>query len=324
MAFSTVSFTGNAASVVGYDLDGVCTGEPTEGGTGPSSCISFDGSMAPLDSVSEAGDGVDAVLTTGSGGLQTFFNGTNLDTLTKVQTDISNGSETGFFVIDGYNLTDNDPSVTVSFGTAEQLQSRGCGDAAVPVLADSGLVPAFDGCDEWAIDDDSLTLYEADGGGKLYRSVSTSAYVSNGFLVAHFLGSIYFPIGDITVSPSRPLVVAKLNRGETDAGDPKITISNGLIQGRLGAASFMSSLSSVSDPGDLSKKFCPGSPSYPVIHQAVCADLDINADGLDRVGAPCDAFTFAATFDAVTAHLGTVVSGGMHASGCPDNDAACP
>jgi hypothetical protein len=330
VAFSALSFTGNATSVIGYDLDGVCTGEPTEGGTGPSSCVSADGSTAPFDTMSEAGDGVDSVLSSGSGGLQAFFNGTDLDKLSNVESDIEAGTETGFFVIDGYNFTANDPQVTVSFGTAEPLQSTGCGDAEVKALPDGSLLdggmlsPGFDGCDTWTVDEDSLVLFQPDGGGKLYRSISTSAYVSNGYLVARFRGSITFPIGDITLTPSYPLVVAKLNLATTDAGQQSISVTNGLIQGRLSATSFLFGLSSIGDPANPADKFCPGSPSYPFIHTAVCSHLDINGNGLDGVGAPCDSFTFAATFSGITAHLGAIVPGGSHPSGCPEADASCP
>jgi hypothetical protein len=337
VAFSRLSFTGNGTAVVGYDLDGVCTGEQTEAGTGASSCITADGGPAPEDSTSAAGDGVDAVLTSGSGELQAFFNGLSLDTLTGVQKDIDEGDNTAFLVLDGYNFTANDPQVTVSFATSQRLESIHCEpvDAAVLGFEAAHPAPVFDGCDTWSVDQNTLSYFaEPDGGGKVYAFISDKAYVSNGTLVASFGANLSLPVGTIVLAPSKTILVAPLQLTGADggpaddAGDPtgdgQIRITNGLIQGRLSVKSFLSSLSVVGDPLQHDAGICPGSPSYPTVQAAACSQLDVAANGPDDHSAACDAFTFASTFDAVTARLGDVSDGGPRSAGCPGAQPSCP
>ena len=337
VAFSRLSFTGNGSAVIGYDLDGVCTGEHTEAGTGASSCITADGGPAPVDSMSAAGDGVDAVLTRGSGALQAVFNGYSLDDVTGVQKDIDAGDNTAFLVIDGYNFTANDPQVTVSFATSQGIESVHCEpiDAAVLGAGASHPLPSFDGCDTWSIDQNTLAYFaESDGGGKVYSSISDTAYVSDGTLVASFAGNLSLPVGTIVLTPSKTILVAPLQRNAVDGGavgdegDPsgtgQIHIVNGLIQGRLAVKSFLSSLSVVGDPLQHDAGICPGSPSYPTVQAAACSQLDVAALGPDNHTAACDAFTFASTFDAVTARVGDVVDGGPRTYGCPGAQPSCP
>ncbi len=325
VAFSRLSFTGNGTAVSGYDLDGVCTGEQTDAGTGASSCITADGGPAPMDTMSAAGDGVDAVLTSGSGELQAFFNGNSLDDLTGVQRDIDDGDNTAFLVIDGYNFTANDPQVTVSFATSQGIESTHCDpvDAAVLAFGAPHPPPSFDGCDTWSIDQNTLAYSaEPDGGGKVYASVSERAYVSNGTLVATFSGNLSLPVGTIVLSPSKTIIVAPLQLGDADGG--QIHIQNGLIQGRLAVKSFLSSLGVVGDPLQHDAGICPGSPSYPTVQAAACSQLDVAALGPDDHSAACDAFTFASTFDAVTARVGDVVDGGPRINACPGAQPGCP
>ena len=226
----------------------------------------------------------------------------------------------------------------MSLATTQMVESAHCDpiDAAVLLDGSPHPLPGFDGCDTWAVDRDTLLRPgEADGGGKAYEFVSDKAYVTGGVLYASFEGMLSLPVGSIVLTPSKTIIVATLELSAadggtvSDAGDPDgtglIRIENGLIQGRLGAAAFLSSLSVVGDPLQHDSGICPTSPSFAAVQAAVCNQLDVASRGPDDNSVACDGFSFASTFDAVSAHVGDVIEGGTRVANCPPGPAAtCP
>ena len=320
IAMSRFSFTGNGQASIGYDLDFTCTGEQgTSGPPGPSSCLTPDGGMAPDDTSSVSGLGVDAVLSTGTGGLQQFFNG-SLDSIAGTEDAIDQGLQTLIFIIDDYNGLPDDAQVSLTAVTSEWVQATGCAPPDPATTKRTHPTPLKDGCDVWS-------LKKAIDGGAPVVYTTGDAYVVGGKLVANFLVGVPVELGEADFTPISPHIVANLAFSYPDAGDGGVgggvvqdsgilllpdggdgrilNVTDGLMQGILSSRSFLDALGYIQDPlGANMAGICPGSLTYGELYTALCNTLDINSTGNFSGTGNCDAFSFAAAFDAVTIRKG--------------------
>src|SRR5688572_12175905 len=89
----------------------------------------------------------------------------------------------------------------------------------------------------------------------------------------------------------------------------RLDVATGLMQGVLGGRwpteSIFATLQTLPDPVSPKERLCPGSSSYRVVRDLVCAARDITRDpNLDLKSAPCDSLSAVIGFEASRAQLG--------------------
>jgi hypothetical protein len=280
----------SGATVIGYDLDNVCTCEGNP--PGPDSCIPF----AEAGTQCDLEGGVD-----NSAGLliQEFAGSGNFFDQGYVNAQIAAGIFGALFRVTNYNGTANDTNVEVSIYTSNGTQ--GAGTDAGPK------VPQWNGTDVWTLDPTSLlggTI--GDAGPIPFVAYDLNAYVANWTLVSN-ISDMPLAIGAatgeglVTIDLTGAHVVAKL----TPVGNTfKAT---GTVTGRWESSKLLTSLAVLYDPFQMDASLCGNDPVYQLLKPRVCALEDIATNVLDDgTNAPCDALSLAFNFTSVAATYGSV------------------
>ncbi len=183
---------------------------------------------------------------------------------------------------------------------------------------DGGYQPAmWNGKDTWSIDPRSVL--QTDSGRVVPKFVTTSAYVTNGTLVAR-LPSVELGIGGVTVMIDDAVVVARI-LGDTLGGFSL----DGQLAGRIPATSIFAAVGAFRDPADKAQYLCGDDPTFLAYKPSICNAVDIMADpARDNTGAACDAISMSVGFRADFALLGPVRPGLTPTLGCDGSVATCP
>jgi hypothetical protein len=301
----------------GYDLDGVCTcpGQP--------SCAQPKG--APISCDDDAGgntgrDNTDIDLFRALG-----------DTASTGTTQIDDGLRSGQYglllVIDNYNGQLNDPRVAVSYYVSNGVNRT----------SDGGIrAPDFMGDDLWTIDPNSLqdrgqdpTSIQSCAHNPQCQSVfyDDQAYVTNGFVVAHFnqltvaFGDRSF-LGGATMALSNAVVVGELQVVSLPVGF-SYELVGGTIAGRWPTKALLQTLATIPDPATDGGFLCGHDnvliSNYDILKAVVCEAADISQNQAnDNTGAACDAVSVGMTFTAGPAQLGAVFAVPPAPAGCGD------
>jgi hypothetical protein len=198
----------------------------------------------------------------------------------------STRAEQGFWTIlikvADYNGTPNDPNVGVTIFVSPGMD------------VNMGMVPKWDGTDEWPVSADSFESGDAP------RYVADGAYVADSVLVATIpavgfrLSAAEFPfdvklVGGVIVAPLK---------GE----GPSLHIEKAVMAGRWKAQDL---LAAVSNFEFLGAKLCTDHPAYSQVKGPICNARDILADGNGAKSSPCDSVSLGVGFNANLAKIGS-------------------
>lgn len=315
----------DAGSLVGFDLDGVCTCDDRvatahEGGAscvGPVSC--------------DADGGID----NGSSALFDKFSGLvpDLDQAAHINTDIAKGQQATLLQISNYNGRANDKAVSVGIVLSHGINDgSGCGT----VPPDGGMPPyppGWCGKDIWTVEPAGVI-----GDRPPYAAaLSAAAYVTNHTLVVSDpLGYFEVPFGDVALRLYSPVVIATIvplddsgNPRDPNAPPPSKTdanyrLDNGLIAGRMAATTILAATGALRVPGSSDpdaaqgqKYFCQSS-SFGVLTGLFCGARDIaSSQQVDfDPKAPCDALSATSSFQARPAKVGDKLAGPVTDNPC--------
>lgn len=266
---------------IGFDLDTTCSGQ----GAG-SSCVAPPWVTYHLDGPGGRDNSFGSILyqlNQNGGGSATESNNSN----TAV------GVGTAVIRVRNYNGTSIDNQIEVGWYGATMYR-----DLTVPPAP-----PVWDGSDEWLAFDAWVDGIEVGDAGPIEtgsepspKYYDSNAYVTDGYLVARF-PEFLISIGMMTEA----IIMARLERNEAGAW----TLRAGTIAGRLAIDDTVRGLENVRDDstGDW---ICTDSPAYPARKQLLCGLADISASGIDDGSSPCDAVSWAWTFEAEPAKLSGV------------------
>jgi hypothetical protein len=251
----------------GFDLDGVCTCP------GPPSCAPPKGA----DPACDTDGGVDHAGTTL---LDDFISSAGVGE--SASAGVANG-ETGFlFKLSKYNGAKNDTKVVFAIFPSPGTEIDG--------TTGKESKPRHDGTDQWRVSKEALV----GGAGPPFIPlfVDTSAYVSNGVLVAR--ADFPLPLGNLLMRMTGAYVVADI----VPAGS-SFRLDNGRLVGRWPTSELLTSLDVLKDPLDETKGLCGTSRLYGELKARICASPDLVTDpSLDRKDAPCNALGMLVLFTA--------------------------
>jgi hypothetical protein len=291
-----VRFDGGAPSLVGYDLDGLCTCPD------PPSCAPVD----PDDMHCDQPGGRDTAI---NGVFETFavLSGGTFDP-TAYSEQVQAGTNGLLVRVQNYDGSSNDTNVAVSvyLSTGTVDPDGGVGHA----------VPRWDGTDLWALDSESVVT-NAGGTAALPVHFDVDAYVANGVLVARTDFPILLYAGPATGTAVLDGTNMVLTATLTALDGGGYALADGMIAGRVPVARVPLGMSGVisGDAGFI----CPGSSEYDALKLDVCraADLPSVAGAVDAA-ATCDALGFGMAFAAVQASLGPIATRTPSGSPCAD------
>ena len=281
---------GDAGTVLGFDLDGVCTCP------GPPSCSSPGSPPQPNC------DGPGGRDLEGDGLLELFDEAFASSSLGDLAARIAEGRLTILFYVSGYNGGPDDAQVTFAVYSSNGIRT---GDAGTIAL------PKWDGTDSWSVDPGSVVASNPFDGGFAYTPAffTTTAYVTQNTLVAHVpelvvqlgFGSITFRAGvfTATIQPD---------------GDGGYGLQ-GILGARLTTRDIFTLMGQLRDGAG--QYLCGTNPTYLSLHTTVCQTADIMASASqDSTDASCNAVSVGAGFAAVAAQLGAEFAVAPVASGC--------
>jgi hypothetical protein len=238
-----------------------------------------------------------------------------------LQTRLRQGVFSVLVVLTGWNGTDDDPVVTAMVMTSPGIN----------VPEGGTRIPAFDGSDVWDVDPAAVVdgaLHNGEDCAAIHcvslpSALDFEAYVAGGMLVAHFAKiplAIVAARGTLTLPFVGATLLAKISKD--DAGLYHLV---GELAGRLPANDLLLTSSTLTNPLDKTP-ICPGTDSYNLFKQGICAGADLQADpSLDDGKHPCDALSEAVSFSALTAHLGVLRTVVQADPVCPPiNDSCTP
>jgi hypothetical protein len=211
-----------------------------------------------------------------------------------------------------YNGGANDQNVEVAL-----FDSNGTppGDGGSP----EHVPPLWDGTDIWTLDYGSVI--GGSGAGAYPREIDINAYVTNRVLVAHvdhpitlYGGTI---LGTLVFETSGTTFTATLTPDEKGG----FHVDDGVIAGRWPTKYMQSGLKAVTDPLVDGAYLCPTpTSSYPTIAKIICNGADMTADPrAQSASTACDAISFATSFTASTAVMGSVTMRSPPQTTCPDS-----
>lgn len=236
---------------------------------------------------------------------------------------MANG-EFGLIVqIKGYNAQPNATNLTVSIFAS----------SGVPGTVDGGVTLNHDGNDKWTIDPRYLKGNPATGidcgnsGSECVAEyASTSAYVSNGVLVAAFPSDVQITfggranIGGANMILSQMVLVGTLQSAPIAGNGMSFRIVNGTLSGRWGSANLLGNMATIPDPtSDAGAFLCGTDAVYQYFKQfVICGLQDIVAEpqNNNNPSAACDAISMTIGFSAEPAQLGIVTPLPPTPSGC--------
>ncbi len=261
----------NAA--IGFDLDGVCTVDP------PSS------SCRGTTSATDFG----AYLVDKPGGVDnTAFEllkllGAYPDNFgpVKIQSSLRQGKFGFVLDIRGYNGAPNDPTVGVAFRPTLGLTDGGA--------------PAFDGADEWLLDEDLTNASD------FFAStmIDPRAYVRDGVLVAAF-SELVLPVQQspngnvLRMTLDDAVVTAKIARAD---GGARVLLVDGVIAGRWPLAKTLDQIRNFAFDPEQASPLC-AQPGYDEqFRRLACVARDIHSTVGQDAQAPCDAISVGIGFN---------------------------
>ena len=207
LAITPVAPDGGEAPVIGYDLDGLCTGlEPPNNGA---PCAAPEGGTTPTD---KAG-GVDNSFQSAFEKFFLFSSDPNDKGASSFNKAIRAGQQTTLLALIDYNGEANDSVVKISLTPSAGLQSPGDG-------GDGG--PSWDGQDRWTYVSEAAFI------GDVPVPLSTG-YVANDVLVVNF-AELKLAFGEFALTLHDAVVTATIAREGTVR-----SLHNGTIAGRAGA-----------------------------------------------------------------------------------------
>ncbi len=263
---------------IGYDLDQTCTGN----GAGPS-CAE------PSWATADHTDGQDGRDNAVGRLLYEVRPEGGMDADIGQNADINDGTLTALVRVSGYNGSSNDDRVRVDmFGaTLNEVNAP-----------DAGRSPTWDGADEWFAYADWVA--RPDGGVPapeiLAQYSDTSAYVTDGILVAHFP---QVPLGPVLITFD-VWVTARVTMS-----DSRWALREGTLAGRMPIDSVLAAATFDSKP-----QLCANDPKYPMLQKLACSIADIRtttesnpSDGTTGSDSECNAASLAFLFTADPARL---------------------
>ncbi len=260
---------------IGFDLDLTCTGE----GQGPS-CVEPAGSGPHVDGV----DGIDNA----SGEVLYTLNKSSVGP----QAVPSTSTATLIIRVQGYDGESDDDQVTASLYTGLGVEPR----------ADGGTTPMWDGADRWLLDPTVLQPASDGGAGHEPKYSDPQAYVSGGVLVMHLAqGSGPNALTRSSMAVEDFVLAARL----VQDGD-RWSLRDGVNGSRMKLTDALATMGRAPNPFQQSPQaVCANSVAYHFFKQAICSAADIASSGAEA-GAPCDALSLGAAFEAEQALLGDV------------------
>ncbi len=269
--------------VMGYDLDGRCTGIPGSTTSDPP-CTS---SKSPL---ADADGGIDNALLAISESFAPFSGtgGTGDLVGDRVNQQIDLGAFTNLIGLFGYNGLSNDDEVTLHIVPATGLSSVGC-DGGTPPEAG----PQWDGCDMWSHAPGKIV----DGTNPVW-SGGIKGYVADDVLVVRAQDLTFGLIGN-ELYAGDGLLTARIVRD----GSGSIRLADGVVAGRTPANRLLSLVQLLELNGT---RICESGQLLTLLRDSVCRarDLPLTREE-DGRGVACGAISFAFGFEAEPVRLGT-------------------
>jgi hypothetical protein len=282
---------------IGFDLDGVCTHEPTERGCSPPS---WETTLQP-----DGPGGVDNVV-----GRALYDTGAQITQSQIAIEGIESGLATALFRVRGYNgLSDDDEVEVIAYtgSTSEDPPSLYDGSGSL------GLKPQWHGYDRWYVYPNLLVPPATDTAPHFVdqpKYFDSRAYVSNGTLVAR-LDELLLSTGLMT----KVVIAAEIVR--QDSG---WRLTRGVLAGRMHIDSGLARFSVFPNPDNPSEPFCRNSSQYELYKRRHCATADISYRS-DDPSAPCDGNSWAWRFETWPALLAGVAADKEYAfDRCSDPD----
>lgn len=302
LAFRRLGLTGknDAGTVVGRDIDGVCTCDKREGTleAGASPCTP----RVAIDNVCDEDAGIDnasARLFTTLGALP----GGEVDEVANVNDNIANGVQGAILYISDYNGRANDREVLVGIMLSYGIIDPGTDDCAgTPNTLETPTrySPTWCGRDKW-----SYSTKFVQPSTKL-PVVLGAGYVNDYQVVFSTLAPIKVFIGESELGVGSPTVTTKL----VPRADGKFDATGGLLTGRLPVLDLLAAFGAFRDPAstnsDAGAAYVCRSPVFEVARTVLCNAVDIMASPpFDFQGSTCNALSTAVTFEAEAAELGS-------------------
>ncbi len=232
------------------------------------------------------------------------------------------GQDTSLLTVDGYNGTPNDSQVSVRYYASLGLRGYVLPEAGVPSA------PKFDGTDEWTVEPGSTVLGDAGIGRAcdpqgasilpcpaLAGNQDVNAFVRDGVVYFRPIGPLRFelPIDvqrELFVQTSDVIGFAKIDR--SDRGIWRLT--SGTLTGRIPLDTLLLSMAQAPNllagaPAPSRKPaVCEDQGTWNLLRDFVCAQRDLSASPANdkNPSVPCNAMSFSARFQAVTAKIGRV------------------
>ena len=315
-AVRTFDFTGaTPANVpVGFDLDGVCTCDPTDGTPleGGPTCTPPSQPLVP--GACDAPGGIDNAL---RGLYKDFMSLPQAPVFGDlVNQSVACGRQTLLLALSGYNGEADDPDIAIA-----TIFSRGIRDehdGGTYVDADCGSPKPYptkwDGQDLWSVPDGSVDRLT---GQNNPNPPYLKGWVRNWQLVIDHRRTISGPtvqllFGDRTVETSQPIIVARIVRELVDGGPGvRFSLADGVISGRTSATSVISAVGSfrtqIGLDGGADTYLCDPKMAVPyqLFKSAGCSARDVTLDPDASPDHACDALSLAVQFTAETAVFGS-------------------
>lgn len=290
---------------VGYDLDNKCTRNPDKPDplmTDGNSCRPIATWYTPVHP--DYKGGIDNNLSYLIHDIAAFLRGFGTPIY---NFNIQRGDVSLLMQITDYNGEPNDDSIGFIIYTPGAFSDQGnVGE------------PKFDGTDVWAITEDS---YDANN---QPRYVATSAYVTNGTMVATLpnadlrlrIGMSYLELTTLNIRFLDPFFTAEIKKD----GSGLWVLENGRIAARWRTQDLFSQLKYFPNPFPTEgspANMCLTTPTYPFVRDRVCMYTDIYS-GSTTPDPVCDAISLGIGFRAVQANLGKKIPPLELATSCPE------
>jgi hypothetical protein len=332
IAVRTVILTNDAAKIVGFDLDGVCSCDPhpeTAHDAGPSCSAA----MPQCD----LARGVDNSVSVLSAQLSPFF---SIDALP--QTLIAKGRRTHLLQIGKYHGRLNDKEVAFGVALSDGIRDKGC-PTSVENAAKGIWSPGWCGDDRWSFLPESLIPSTKQ---PLVQGVG---YVRDGILTLKLASVLQVPFDEASVLSiggaamtgslvplGEDLKPRDRARPPTEREKRLYALDDAVIGGRIRTTDLLSTIGAIensSKDGGASTYLC-NEAAFPLLKSSVCDGVDIAAtQALDfDPGAKCDALSVGIAFTAFPVLPGDIHLTNFVANPCspgpdgqpPDSGAAAP
>ena len=289
-----------SGSLLGFDLDGVCTCGPDATDANRLGCIGADPKPCDLPGGIDNKAASIAVLV-----------GTDPSGQAQLNAEFACGRNGFLLAVQGYNGLANDQSVAVGIVFSAGIQ-KPHDDADTPACPgdDAGIVtyaPRWDGTDRWSTDTRSVVL------GTRQPVTLLRGWVHDWQIVVQLekTDTVALPVGPIIVEATQGIFTAHVEPLDATGQpiDPTsnvpaslIRLTDGQFAGRVPVSALLQAVARVrrKDTGTL----CPGNPIFDVVRKNVCDVVDVTTDpAVQFQNRPCDAISAAIGFRAEPARI---------------------